>query len=293
MGGYVPSPRVFKAAARAFVKILRRWQERGVRIKSLSLGGGFPAAIGDEEAFPIEELRDFPDYWDRLLSHNGVQPLQLIFEPGKSITLNAGVGLMRVISRKRLGKSKRMVIADGSSYNFVPDAIIQGGLYEGMRYDVLPASKMNHRRIHGITIAGNTCDQWDIIVRNIDMPKLVAGDLLAVMDVGGYAQVIACNFNTIKRAAAIMIHPDGTMKLVRRRERYSEMFAPELDVLKVAGPNELERYNNLYRVNIDKIWKSTQKDRTRPSNRNGNGNGNGDEDRNHEFAKQTRVTKSR
>jgi hypothetical protein len=33
------------------------------------------------------------------------------------------------------------------------------------------------------------------------------------------------------------------------------MFAPELDVLKFAGPDELEKYNNIYRVNIDKIWK--------------------------------------
>jgi hypothetical protein len=75
------------------------------------------------------------------------------------------------------------------------------------------------------------------------------------MDVGAYAQVLANNFNTIKRASMIMISPDGSTKLIRRRDRYSEMFAPELDVLKLAGPNELEKYNNLYRVNVDQIWK--------------------------------------
>ncbi len=82
------------------------------------------------------------------------------------------------------------------------------------------------------------------------------------MDVGGYAQVMSSNFNTLKRAAIVMIHPDGSTKLIRRRDRYSEMFAPELDVLKMAGPNELEKYNNLYRVNIDKIWKGNLKQAT-------------------------------
>lgn len=259
MGGYVHNPRVFKAAARTFVKLIKRCQDRGIKIKILSLGGGFPAAIGEDDAFPIEDMKDFPRWFQRLCERSGVpfdsaqggQPFRLIFEPGKSIVLNAGIGLMKVISRKRLGLRHRVVVADGSTYNFVPDALVQ----DGVHYDVLPASRMNARRIHKVTIAGNTCDCWDLISRNIGMPKLRAGDLLAVMDVGAYAQVMANNFNTIKRAAVVMIAPDGQTRLIRRRDRYSDMFAPELDVLKLAGPNELERYNNIYRVNVDKYWR--------------------------------------
>ncbi len=263
MGGYVHQPRVFKAAARTFVKLIKECQDRGMIVKSLSLGGGFPAAIGDDEIFPVEKMRDFPAYFKRLCDRSGIEhPFRLIFEPGKSIVLNAGIGLMKVISRKRLGLKKRVVIADGSTYNFVPDALIQ----DGVRYDVLPASKMNSRRIHTVIVAGNTCDCWDIISREVGMPKLVADDLLAVMDVGAYAQVMSSNFNNIKRAAVVMIHPDGSTKLIRRRDRYSEMFAPELDVLKLAGPDEMEKYHNLYRINIDKIWKDKQK-----NGKNGNG----------------------
>lgn len=265
MGGYVHHPRVFKAAARVLVKLIKRCQERGIRVKTLSLGGGFPAAIGDEDAFPIEDMRDFPKYFSALLMRHNVQPLKLIFEPGKSITLNAGIGLMRVISKKRLGLNARMVIADGSTYNFVPDALVQ----EGLKYDVLPASKLKSPRIHTVTIAGNTCDCWDLIVKDIEMPKLRAGDLLAVMDVGAYAHVMSSNFNTIRRSSMIMIYSDGATKLIRRRDRYSEMFAPELDVLKMAGPDELERYNNLYRVNIDKIWKGKLQRRGKHPNSNG------------------------
>lgn len=253
MGGYVHHPRVFKAAARVFIKVIKRCHDRGIRIKSLSLGGGFPAAIGDEYAFPIEEMADFPAYFQGLLARNGLPPMQLLFEPGKAIVLNAGIGLMKVLSKKRLGRNRRILIADSSTYNFVPDALIQ----EGVKYDVLPASRLKSPRVHTVTIAGNTCDAWDLLVKGIDMPKLRAGDLLGIMDVGAYAYVMANNFNTIKRSSMIMIYPDGSAKPIRRRDRYSEMFAPELDVLKMADPNELEKYNNLYRVNIDKIWKGS------------------------------------
>jgi hypothetical protein len=64
----------------------------------------------------------------------------------------------------------------------------------------------------------------------------------------------------------IMLYSDGFAKTIRRRDRYSEMFAPELDVLKIAAPDELEKYHNMYRVNIDKIWKDKQK-----KTKNGNG----------------------
>lgn len=268
MGGYVHNPRVFKMAARTFAKLIRRCLDRGVRVKSLSLGGGFPAAIGDEEAFPIEKMKDFPKYFQNLLRRYGIPPLQLIFEPGKSIVMNSGIGLMRVISKKRLGLNSRMVIADGSTYNFIPDALIQGGV----QYDILPASKMLAPRIHTVTVAGNTCDCWDLIRKDIELPKLRAGDLVTAMDVGAYSHVMASNFNTIRRPSMIMMYADGTAKMIRRRDRYSEMFAPELDVLKMAGPDELEKYHNLYRVNIDKIWKGKQKkDKTKFLTSDGNG----------------------
>ena len=254
MGGYVYQSRVYKTAARTFAKILKQCQDKGVSVKSVSLGGGFPAPIGSEHAFPIEDMRDLPKYWTALMKRHGIiNPPRLIFEPGKSIVMNAGIGLMRVVSKKRLGRSHRMVVADGSTYNFIADFFT---LLDGKtKYDILPASKMTARRIHKVTIGGNTCDCWDLIVKDIHMPKLRAGDLLAAMDVGGYAQVMANNFNTIRRAPVVLMHADGTMKLIRRRDRFSEMFAPELDVLKMAGPDELEKYHNLYRVNIDKIWK--------------------------------------
>jgi len=256
MGGYIQNVRVLKATARALVKIVRFCQDRHIPIKTLSLGGGFPAAIGDQEAFPIEKMKDFPSYFQRLLERHGVtMPIKLIFEPGKAIVLNAGIGLMQVVSSKQIFGRKRMIIADGSTYNFIPDALVQ----KDVCYDILPASRMYAPRVHKVTVGGNTCDCWDLITQDIEMPKLAEGDILAAMDVGAYAQVLANNFNTIRRAPVVLVRPDGSVTQIRRRDRFSEMFAPELDVLKMADPSELERYSNLYRININTIWKDQAK----------------------------------
>lgn len=255
MGGYVHSVKVYKEAAKTMVALAARCERiKGVKMRTLSLGGGFPVSIGEEKSFPIEDMAGFTDFYKKLCRTHGVPHLQLILEPGKSIVMNACVSLMRVIANKKIHRDLRMLIVDGSTYNVVPDALIQTQL----AYDVLPASAMSAPRTETVDIAGNTCDAWDVISRGRGMPRLEADDLVAVMDTGAYAQVMASNFNTIKRPAMIMIAPDGSIRQIRRKDRYSEMFAPELDVLKMADPNELERYHNLYRVNIDRIWKDGQ-----------------------------------
>ena len=88
------------------------------------------------------------------------------------------------------------------------------------------------------------------------MPRLQEGDLIAIMDCGAYSNVMASNFNTLKRPPIIMIKEDGSTKLVRRRDRYSEMFAPELDALKMGDQKELMKLYNLLRVNMNQVWNS-------------------------------------
>ena len=83
---------------------------------------------------------------------------------------------------------------------------------------------------------------------------LEENDLLAIMDCGAYSYVMGSNFNNIKRPPIVMIHADGSTKLIRRRDRYSDLFDPELDVLKMADPYELKKYYNLTRINLEKLW---------------------------------------
>ncbi|MBW7877280.1 MAG: hypothetical protein H3C47_14985, partial [Candidatus Cloacimonetes bacterium] len=138
---------------------------------------------------------------------------------------------------------------------FVPDVLFD----KKLQLDVLPAERMNAPRIYDYAIAGNTCDHWDIIANKRKLPKLEEDDLLMIMDIGAYSHVLASNFNNMKRAPIVLIDESGRIKLIRRRDRYSEMFAPELDVLKIADPYELQRYYHLARKNLNKVWNGSEK----------------------------------
>jgi diaminopimelate decarboxylase len=59
------------------------------------------------------------------------------------------------------------------------------------------------------------------------MQKTVSGDLVALLDAGAYGMVQTSNYNTRPRPAEVLI--DGReAKLIRRRETFKDLFAPEI-----------------------------------------------------------------
>jgi diaminopimelate decarboxylase len=261
-GAYIKSSKAYFVAAEKLLKLAAYSLKKHKVVRNINLGGGFPIAVGEESVFEPEDFgSQFCEFFERTCRKLGIPLPTLIFEPGKFIVGNAGVGLMRVISKKPFSRSE-VLITDASTYSFLPDIMI----YKE-KYDFLPATKMNKPRKKKYDIAGCTCDFIDVLARQSFMPYLEAGDLLAAMDCGAYSNVMTTNFNTLKKAPMVMVKEDQTTKIIRRRDRYSEMFAPELDVLKVAEPEELMRYYNMHRVNINKIWRGSKQS-------NGKNNGN-------------------
>lgn len=249
-GSYIFDPKIYEIAAKKILPLLKFARSLGAKPHFIDLGGGFPADYSHIKSFSPEDMGEtFVRNFQKMIKDLKLPMPILIFEPGKFITTNAMVGLIKVISAKQLG-SKSYVITDGNTYCFLPDIL----LYH-WKYDILPANKMNKPRRQEYTVTGCTCDSVDVISKKTYLPTLKEHDLLAVMDVGAYSNVLASNFNTLKRAPMVMIHEDGSVKMIRRRDRYSEMFAPELDVLKLADPQELKGFYNLHRRDIDKIWK--------------------------------------
>ncbi len=253
-GGYIPDPIIYELAAQKLIKYAVFCKQLGIRLRFLDLGGGFPFQYTDKEVFQPEDFGErFVKKLEAMITKAEIPPLTLIFEPGKFMVANAGMGLVRVISKKRRAK-QTMLVVDGSTYAFLPDVLAYKQFYE-----ILPATSMRRRRTQKYTIAGCTCDCADILGQNRLLPKLGDGELLTIMDCGAYSNVLASNFNTLKRAAAVMVRENSTVRLIRRRDRYSEMFAPELDVLKVADPQELKRFYDLTRINIDRLWNGRKK----------------------------------
>ncbi len=249
-GSYIEYPVIYALAAQKLLRLADYARSRGAKIEAVDLGGGFPFEYGNHAFYDLAEMgKSFVRKFNKILEKYNFQNIRLIFEPGKYIVGNAGIALIKVVSKKYLGKRK-LAVTDGSTYCMLPDPLVYR-----QYYDILPATKLTQPRIRTFDICGCTCDYIDKIGTGRKMPRLQEGDLLAVMDCGAYSIAMASNFNNLKRPPIIMVRENGELKLVRRRDRYSEMFAPELDVLKIAEPNELKNLYNLLRGNCNQVQK--------------------------------------
>lgn len=225
-------------------------KKNDIAIEMLDFGGGFPTIAPKTYCpgryFTPGDLAEiFVPYFKKICMKKEISLPTLVFEPGKSLVANSGIGIISVVSKKNLG-NKEIVITDGSCYSMFPDILISH-----CDYEILPGNKMRTKSTKKYDVAGCTCDCIDLIATCQKMPELKKEDLLVVMDCGSYSNVLSSNFNNLRRPPIIMINQDGKTRLIRRRDRYTEIFAPELDVLKVADQNEMKRFYDLLRKNYE------------------------------------------
>jgi diaminopimelate decarboxylase len=195
----------------------------GMEPRVISPGGGFGIAYssGDEEAV-FEE-------WARIAGaatietsakHNLPLP-ELTVEPGRTIVGPSAVALYEVGAHKEIPAVRHYVSVDGGMADN-----IRPTLYNA-RYTAEIANREANGPLAKVTIAGKYCESGDVLITDIDLPALEAGDLLAMPSAGAYSLPMASNYNATPRPAVVMVK-DGRARLIRRRETYADVFASEV-----------------------------------------------------------------
>jgi len=75
-------------------------------------------------------------------------------------------------------------------------------------------------------VTGPTC-VLDLLGEQRPLPRVEPGDLLAVLDVGGYAEVLSNQFNMVPRPATVLVTAT-TCDVIRRRETIEDILATQL-----------------------------------------------------------------
>ena len=198
--------------------------EEGLNMREFSPGGGF--AIGyvmaqlppsvDEYAEAITAM-----YKQRCADLGFGEP-KLIIEPGRAIVGRAGVALYTVGAIKDIPTVRKYVSLDGGMGDNIRPALY------GSEYEAVVASRMSDSVSEVVTLAGKYCESGDILVRDIEMPILESGDVIAIPSSGAYAPSMASNYNLNGRPA-IVVASEGEARVIRRRESFQDMMA--LDVV--------------------------------------------------------------
>jgi diaminopimelate decarboxylase len=214
LGSQVDEAPVLEGVVRWFREFC---DEHGLEPQLIDVGGGLGIAYGHESAPDAQALaaavaaaaaRQFPR-------------AQLVIEPGRSVAGPAGITLYRVLTRKTAAEGTRWVALDGGMADNA-----RPSLY-GARYTVAAAGRLDDAPAERVALAGRHCESGDVLARDVELPPVVPGDLVAFAATGAYGQSMASTYNATPRLAAVLVD-DGDARLLTRRETIAELLARDL-----------------------------------------------------------------
>ncbi|HYY80413.1 MAG TPA: diaminopimelate decarboxylase, partial [Actinomycetes bacterium] len=212
VGSQLPGPEAMAAGARVGLRVLEAGRAAGLRLDTLDAGGGFPVDYGGGEA---PGPRAFADALAPVLAGHGVR---LVVEPGRYLVARAGALVASVLYRKPRGPGRLLVLDTGMHH------LLRPALY-GAAHRIVPLRAA--AAAGPAEVVGPICESTDVLAAAADLPDLVPGDQVAILDAGAYGMTMASNYNGQPRPPELVVE-GGTARLARPRETWEELLAPEL-----------------------------------------------------------------
>jgi len=217
----------FEPYRRAIAIVLRlaveMRREHGFALTELSTGGGLGITYSEDS--PAPAVAEFAQAIASSLREEakavGIEPPRLIVEPGRSIVGQAGVAVYTVGSTKDIPGVRRYVSVDGGMADNIRPALYQA------RYEAVVANRVRGEDAERVTIAGKFCESGDILIRDIELPRIEPGDIIAVPCCGAYCLAMASHYNAALSPAVVLVK-DGKARLIRRRQSYDDLMSHDL-----------------------------------------------------------------
>lgn len=214
----------FYAGVSAMLKFLEQLKrECGFITKELNLGGGFGVyySEGDTPVNLSNCLKNMLSILKNEAEKLNLDIPKVMIEPGRSIIANAGTTLYEIGGTKKTYGGKEYIFVDGGMTDNPRTA-----LYDA-KYEALVANRFYSDSKEIYTIAGKCCESGDVIIKDIELPTVERGDILAVLSTGAYNFSMSSNYNRIPRPAVVFVK-DGQAKLAVRRETYEDIIKNDI-----------------------------------------------------------------
>lgn len=160
-------------------------EAKGVVVENINVGGGLGVDYEDPESHLVPE---FKYYMHLIATHLKLRPGQTLhFEPGRSVVAQCGSLISRVLYVKQ-GTDKQFAILDA-----------------GMTELIRPALYQAHHKIENLTskgdlekydVVGPICESSDVFGKDVSLPKVHRGDLIALRSAGAYGESMASGYNS-------------------------------------------------------------------------------------------------
>ena len=213
----------YSTAIDTVLDYLAQFVPEGLNLREFSPGGGF--AIGYTREIPPPPVSAYAEVITSMLKNKcsdlNIEPPVLIIEPGRSIVGRAGVAVYTVGVIKEIPTVRTYVSLDGGMGDNIRPALY------GSEYEAVIANKIIAEDEKIVTLAGKYCESGDLLVKDVLLPRIETGDIVAIPSSGAYCLAMSSNYNMNPRPAVVMVG-NGQSRLVRKRETYKDLMALDL-----------------------------------------------------------------
>ncbi len=203
----------FLDATDRLLVLMQQLQEDGIQLHHLDLGGGLGVPYhGEQPPHPSE-------YTTALLAKLKAYPeLEIILEPGRAITANAGI-LVSKVEYLKSNESRNFAIVDAGMNDMIRPALYQAYM------EIIEVDRTLDRPSAVYDIVGPICETSDFLGKQRTL-AIAEGDLIAQRSAGAYGASMSSNYNSRPRTAEVMVDGDQA-HLIKRRESYQELWRHE------------------------------------------------------------------
>jgi len=224
IGSLISTPNPYLEAIKVVFQFAADMRDKhGFALHEFNCGGGYAVRyVQDASTAATSEFAEA--IASAVLSEvqeRGFSPPRLLVEPGRAIVGRAGIALYRVGVIKDIPGVRRYVSVDGGMADNIRPALYSSS------YEAIVANKVQEDKVEQVTIAGKFCESGDILIRDITLPELVVGDVIAVPVSGAYSLSLASNYNASLKPAIALVR-EGKARLIRRRETYDDLMRCDL-----------------------------------------------------------------
>ena len=158
---------------------------QGIELELINVGGGLGIDYDEPDHNPIS---DFKKYFQAFRNNLKLTPGQTVhFELGRSVVAQCGSLISRVLYIKN-GTSRDYAIIDAGMSDLIRPALYDARhLIQNLSAPAAPE--------YNYEVVGPICESSDSFGRDIRLPKLKRGDIVAIRSAGAYGEAMSSHYN--------------------------------------------------------------------------------------------------
>jgi ornithine decarboxylase len=166
-------------------------EQKGIKLRMLNIGGGYPVRYTKN----VADIGTIEKKVNQSIYQKFPRDVEIFIEPGRAVVGDAGVFVATVIGKAQRSDENWLYI-DVGVFNGLMESI------GSIRYTYIVGSRNEPKKW---TIAGPSCDSFDVIDRNVELPDPEIGNRILILSSGAYTISYASEFNGFSIPKTILI----------------------------------------------------------------------------------------